>query len=93
MIITDSRMKIRKNISQSETIGVFEIKGDSLFLVGKQHKFCEEGFQPEPLIIELKETMSFDSRLEIENKKMILYYISYPADAPVNAEIDYNRVD
>lgn len=80
-------------IGQSETIGTFNIKGDSIFIISRQNTSWEKGFKPVPETIEYNENIGYGSRFEVVDKTLTLYFISYPADAPVATQMSYKRVD
>jgi len=80
-------------IGQSENLGTFEIKGDSLFIKDLQNTSWEKGFNPEPDTTYFENAASYGSRFEVKEDVLTLYYISYPADAPVKTQMSYERVD
>lgn len=80
-------------IGQSENIGTFEVKGDSVFIKDLQNTSWEKGFNPEPDTIHFEGAASYGSRFEINDNVLTLYYISYPADAPMQTQMSYERVD
>ena len=80
-------------IGQSETIGTYQIKGDSIFIYAKQNTAWEKGFKPEPETIEYEDSIAYGSRFEIVGRTLTLYYISYPADAPVPTQMSYERAN
>jgi hypothetical protein len=80
-------------IGQSETIGTFQVKGDSIFISAKQNTSWEKRFKPEPVMTQYEENEVYGSRFEIVENTLTLYYISYPADAPVPTQMSYERVN
>ncbi len=78
-------------IGQSETLGTYEIKRDSVFLKGKAMTSWEKGFNPEPTTTKLSGE-AYGSRFEITDDTLSLFYLSYPADAPVQTQMDYKRL-
>lgn len=79
-------------IGQSETLGTYEIKADSLFLKATEITSWEKGFNPEPTTITLNGE-TYGSRFEIVGDTLTLFYISYPADAPQQTQMSYTRAD
>lgn len=79
-------------VGQSINRGTFEVEGDSLFVKASTNLSWDSEYSPEPETTLLDG--SFDGfRYEIKDNILTLYYISYPADAPVATQISYNRVD
>lgn len=79
-------------IGQTENKGTFRIKSDSVFIRATELTLWEKGFNPEPETVELNGA-AYGSRFEIKDNLLTLYYISYPADAPVATQMSYQRVD
>ncbi len=79
-------------VGQSINRGTFEVEGDSLFVKALTNLSWNSEYSPEP-----KTTLldgRFDGfRYEIKDNILTLYYVSYPADAPVATQIRYHRVD
>jgi len=80
-------------IGQSENLGTFSVKGDSIFLKDLQNTSWEKNFNPEPDTIYFEDLESYGSRFEIKDNVLTLYYISYPADTPIQTQMSYKRVD
>lgn len=70
----------------------FEIEGDSIFFRDLEVITWEEGFNPEPQTITLSGE-KYGNKFTILNRTLTLSYISYPADAPVHTEMEYQRKD
>ncbi|WP_281540688.1 hypothetical protein [Maribacter aestuarii] len=79
-------------IGQTENTGSFEVKSDSVFIRAFENTSWESGFSSEPTTTILTGE-TYGSRFEINGKTLTLFYISYPADAPVAKQMSYQRVD
>jgi len=79
-------------IGQSETLGTYEIRADSVFLKGTKNTSWEKGFNPEPTTTTLNGE-AYGSRFEIIDDTLTLYYISYPADAPQQTQMSYTKAE
>lgn len=79
-------------IGSSERIGIFEIKGDSIFFKDIEMTSWEKGFNPIPQTTTLN-GQAYGNRFEIEENVLTLYYISYPADAPIQTQMSYKRAE
>lgn len=80
-------------IGQSETVGTFEVREDSIFISARKNTSWEKGFNPEATTTVYPENEGYGSRFEITDKTLTLYYISYPADAPLLTQMSYQRID
>lgn len=78
-------------IRQSETFGTYEVKRDSVFIQAKVITSWEKGFNPEPTTMTLSGE-AYGSRFKITDDSLSLFYLSYPADVPVQTQMDYKRV-
>tara|TARA_R110001583_G_scaffold111363_1_gene260407 strand:- start:6124 stop:6624 length:501 start_codon:yes stop_codon:yes gene_type:complete len=77
-------------IGSSENTGTYRVEGDSVFIKAMVNTSWDKVFQPNPETIDLN-VEAYASRFKIVDDKLTLYYISYPADAPIAAEISYIR--
>ncbi|SEC74547.1 hypothetical protein SAMN05192540_3974 [Maribacter dokdonensis] len=77
-------------VGSTEIIGNFDIKGDSIFFRNKEITSWDKVFRPitQTTFVEGQE---YGNRFEIEDDVLTLYYISYPADAPIPTQISYKR--
>ena len=80
-------------IGSSKTLGNYQIRADSVFIKSLQNTSWEKEFNPEPYTVLYEDAKSSGSRFEINDNILTLYYISYPADAPVQTQMSYERVD
>lgn len=78
-------------IGQSETSGTYEIRRDSVFIKAMAITSWEKGFNPEPTTAKLSGEV-YGSRFKIIDDTLSLFYLSYPADAPVQTQMDYKKV-
>ena len=78
-------------MGSSENIGTYEVRGDSLFIKAEVNTSWEEGFQPNPHTIQLNGRV-YGNKFSIVADRLLLYYISYPADAPVPTQMGYDKV-
>ncbi|WP_430966714.1 hypothetical protein [Spongiimicrobium sp. 2-473A-2-J] len=79
-------------IGSSERIGTFEVKGDRIFFRDIETTSWENGFNPTPQTKALNGQV-YENRFEIAENVLTLHYISYPADAPVQTQMSYKRVE
>ena len=79
-------------IGSSVRKGTFEIVGDSLFFRDTETTSWEIGFRPEPET-RILSGEKYGSRFDILARTLTLSYISYPADAPVQTQMEYVRSD
>jgi hypothetical protein len=79
-------------VGQSINRGTFKVDGDSLFVKALTNISWDSEYSPEPETI-LLDGRSDGFRYEIKDNILTLYYVSYPADAPVDTQISYSRVD
>ena len=78
-------------IGSSMNKGSYEVRGDSVFIKAKVHTSWEKGFKPNPKSI-LLNGETYGNRFEIIDQTLTLFYISYPADAPVPTQMSYTKV-
>lgn len=79
-------------IGSSERIGTFEVQGDRIFFKDIETTSWEKGFNPTPQTTTLN-GQAYGNRFEIAENVLTLFYISYPADAPVPTQMSYKRVE
>ncbi|ASV31427.1 hypothetical protein [Maribacter cobaltidurans] len=79
-------------MGQSENKGTFEVNNDSVFMRVFENTSWEKGFKPKPETIPLNGE-AYGNRFTIKNETLTLYYISYPADAPVQTQMSFKRVE
>ncbi len=78
-------------VGQSETLGTYEIQRDSVFIKGTVISSWDKDFNPEPTTTKLSGE-AFGSRFKITDDTLSLFYLSYPADAPLQTQMDYKRL-
>ncbi|MBD1260778.1 hypothetical protein HZY62_09290 [Maribacter polysiphoniae] len=78
-------------IGSSENVGTYEVRGDSLFIKAVAHTSWEKGFKPDPETTRLG-GKAYGYKFGIVDDELTLYYISYPADAPVPTQMTFERV-
>ncbi|MEM9078066.1 MAG: hypothetical protein AAGC43_13560 [Bacteroidota bacterium] len=79
-------------IGSSVRKGTFEIVGDSIFFRDTETTSWEIGFRPEPET-RILSGERYGSRFTILERTLTLSYLSYPADAPVQTQMEYVRSD
>ena len=79
-------------IGSSVRKGTFEIVGDSIFFMDTETISWEKGFRPEPET-RILDGEKYGNRFTILGRILSLSYISYPADAPVQTQMEYERTD
>lgn len=79
-------------IGSSVRKGTFEIDGDSIFFRDTETVSWEKGFKPEPET-RILNGEKYGSRFSIVGSTLTLHYISYPADAPVQTQMEFERFD
>lgn len=79
-------------MGQSENIGTFEVNNDSVFIRVFENTSWEKGFKPKAETI-LLNGEAYGNRFTIKNETLTLYYISYPADAPVQTQMSFKRLE
>ncbi|KAA2216509.1 hypothetical protein [Maribacter flavus] len=79
-------------MGQSENKGTFEVNNDSVFIRVFENTSWEKGFKPKPETI-LLNGEAYGNRFTIKNETLTLYYISYPADAPVQTQMSFKRLE
>ncbi|MGB5435792.1 MAG: hypothetical protein WBM98_07875 [Maribacter sp.] len=79
-------------MGSSENIGTYEVSGDSLFIKAEVNTSWEKGFHPDPQTIMLNGIV-YGTKFKIVADRLMLYYISYPADAPVPTQMGYDKVN
>ncbi|MEM8765438.1 MAG: hypothetical protein AAGD88_16575 [Bacteroidota bacterium] len=72
--------------------GTFEIVGDSIYFRDKETVSWEKGYRPEPET-RILNGEKYGSRFSIVGSTLTLHYISYPADAPVQTQMEFERFD
>ncbi len=77
-------------IGSSLRKGTFEIVGDSIFFRDEQTTSWEKGFMPEPET-RILNGEKYGNKFAILDRTLTLSYISYPADAPVQTQMTYER--
>ncbi|VAW10420.1 hypothetical protein MNBD_BACTEROID03-2499 [hydrothermal vent metagenome] len=73
------------------TTGKFKIESDSLFLFAEERTSWDKDFNS----VQQKERLNnnlFQSKIKVTKSTMVLDYLSYPADAPVQTRISYKKV-
>ncbi|TLF43037.1 hypothetical protein [Maribacter aurantiacus] len=79
-------------MGQSENKGTFEVNNDSVFIRVFENTSWEKGFKPKAETI-LLNGEAYGNRFTIKNETLTLYYISYPADAPVQSQMSFKRLE
>lgn len=78
-------------IGQSETLGTYEFRGDSVFIKGKSQTSWDKNFNPKPTTI-LLTGEAYGSRFKITDDTLTMFYISFPSDGPVQTQMSYKRM-
>ncbi|MBD0778874.1 hypothetical protein HPE56_13820 [Maribacter sp. ANRC-HE7] len=78
-------------IGSSENVGSYKVRGDSLFIKAVANTSWEEGFKPDPETTRLGGE-AYGNKFRIADDELTLYYISYPADAPVPTQMTFEKV-
>lgn len=85
-------MRILKKLwATLKNMGTYEVIGDSVFMKAMVNTSWDKGFLPNPETIQLSGE-AYGNKFKIKDETLTLYYISYPADAPVSTQASYEKV-
>lgn len=79
-------------VGHFEDKGTFKVNNDSVFMTVFENTSWEREFRPEPETIEIKGE-AYRNRFTVENEILTMYYVSFPADAPIQTHMSFERVE